>query len=435
MLHTHRPGVAVLSHDADSYEAGKPINLQLRGVDDVGIESLRIFFRKVGTPPTLQSVPFDPETPHEFFAPSSLDLSVLDPQPLDIIAIHAEARDGNTVDGPGIDESEVLLIEIPAPPGDSSDSGGGGGGAGSSSEQVNPLEMQKNIFLDTSRLSHSPSEKELKAIENEQLEALGYVVQLREEAEQFAEASGDELAMEFAIELQLATSVMKLSASKLANYHRQQAMVAQELAIASLTRAAAMVEENEPLPGEVASADEQLQITLTSPSSPSSESSSEQQEQQREELQDLLEKVEQLLAEQEGLNQETSEASENHESTSPSAESQANLGQQSSQAASQASQASQLATDSQASDATQAAAESLQAASDFQEQAADELTNKDFGEALQLGTEGEGALNDAATILSEMLEQLDRSVAESIAAPPGYAPLIENYLRSISYED
>ena len=68
-------------------------------------------------------------------------------------------------------------------------------------------------------------------------------------------------------------------------------------------------------------------------------------------------------------------------------------------------------------------------------QASGEIEEQALGQALQLGTEGEGTLTDAAELLRAALGQADRILSEANELPAGYAPLIENYLRAISYEE
>ena len=200
--------------------------------------------------------------------PARLDLSGLGLKPYDIVAVHAEARDGNVLSGPGIDESEVILIEVPPPPGDDGSQGGGGGGGGGNEERVNPLEMQKHIL--TAAAARSSGEGPI-PIRAEQLEALGHVEQLREQADT---VTTDFVAIQFSLELRMAASAMKLSARHLQPFDRKQALTAQELAIAALTRAAALIPEDQQMPGqsEDAGQDGQPKITLKESSSSSSSS-------------------------------------------------------------------------------------------------------------------------------------------------------------------
>ena len=421
------PTIRILSHTGDEFELGKPVQFQLRGTDDVGIDSLKLLYRKIGETPEEQLVEFDKGAAHEFTAAATLDLSGLDLKPYDIVAVHAEARDGNMLSGPGIGESEVVLIEVPPPPGDDGSQGGGGGGGGNE-ERVNPLEMQKHILTDTSRLPHDPPAKDRIPIRAEQLEALGYVEQLREQADT---VTTDFVAIQFSLELRMAASAMKLSARNLQPYDRKQAITAQELAIAALTRAAALIPDDQQMPGqsEDAGQDGQPKITLKE----SSSSSSSESENSEERMKELLAQIEQMIAEQEALNEELAAAEEGSETASdPSAEAQAQLGQRSSQAA---QTAAGLPIPTGAQGGAEALSGLLEEAANLLGQASGEIEDQALGQALQLGTEGEGTLTDAAELLRAALGQADRILSEADELPSGYAPLIENYLRAISYEE
>ena len=422
------PTIRILSHTGDEFELGKPVQFQLRGTDDVGIDSLKLLYRKIGETPEEQLVEFDKGAAHEFTAAATLDLSGLDLKPYDIVAVHAEARDGNVLSGPGIGESEVVLIEVPPPPGDDGSQGGGGGGGGGNEERVNPLEMQKHILTDTSRLPHDPPAKDRIPIRAEQLEALGYVEQLREQADT---VTTDFVAIQFSLELRMAASAMKLSARNLQPYDRKQAITAQELAIAALTRAAALIPDDQQMPGqsEDAGQDGQPKITLKE----SSSSSSSESENSEERMKELLAQIEQMIAEQEALNEELAAAEEGSETASdPSAEAQAQLGQRSSQAA---QTAAGLPIPTGAQGGAEALSGLLEEAANLLGQASGEIEDQALGQALQLGTEGEGTLTDAAELLRAALGQADRILSEADELPSGYAPLIENYLRAISYEE
>ena len=420
------PSIKILSHTGDEFELGKPVDFQLRGTDDVGIDSLKLLYRKIGETPQELPVEFAEAEAHEFTAGATLDLSGLELKPYDIVAVHAEARDGNVLSGPGIGESEVILIEVPPPPGDDSSQGGGGGVGGGNEERVNPLEMQKHILTDTSRLPHDPPAKDRIPIRAEQLEALGYVEELREQAETL---TTDFVAMQFSLELRMAASAMKLSARNLQPYDRKQAITAQELAIAALTRAAALIPDDQQMPGqsEDAGQDGQPKITLKE----SSSSSSSESENSDEKMKELLAEIEQLIAEQEALNEQLAAAEESDEA-SPSAEAQSQLGQRSSQAA---QAAAGLPIPSSTQGGAEALAALLREAANQQAQASGEIQDEALGQALQSGTEGEGTLLDAAELLRAALGQADRILSEANELPAGYAPLIENYLRAISYEE
>ena len=62
------PTIRILSHTGDEFELRKPVQFQLRGTDDVGIDSLKLLYRKIGETPEEQPVEFAGAEAHEFTA-------------------------------------------------------------------------------------------------------------------------------------------------------------------------------------------------------------------------------------------------------------------------------------------------------------------------------------------------------------------------------
>ena len=52
------PTIRILSTPGDEFELGKPVQFQLRGTDDVGIDSLKLLYRKIGETPEELPVEF-----------------------------------------------------------------------------------------------------------------------------------------------------------------------------------------------------------------------------------------------------------------------------------------------------------------------------------------------------------------------------------------
>ena len=268
----------------------------------------------------------------------------------------------------------------------------------------------------------------MQAIRSEQEEAAGYVEELRAQA---MGASDNPIAVEFAVELRLALAVMNLSARKLIPFERRQALKAQELAIATLSRAAALLPEGEPPPGG-GEGQGGMQITLRGASS--SSEGAESTEETQEQLQDLLAQIEAAIAAQEEMNAALANSSDPTDASanSPSAESQAQLGTQSAQ---MASTAGSIAPVAGASASPGQVASQLNQAAENQGDAADSIASSDFAEGLLAGVAGEAALGEAAELIQGMLDRLDQAMTQTVDAPPGYAYLVENYLKAISYED
>jgi hypothetical protein len=214
------------------------VTVKLKATDDVGLASMKLVYRKIGKPGETKSVPIDGTYPLELEAKSLLELSPLELQPLDIIAIHAEGQDGNTFDGPGVGKSQVVMIEVPEPPREDL-AGGGGGNQGGGGQMVNPLEMQKYILQDTSKLFAKSNPSQYTDLQKDQEEANFYTETLLNNVK--AQAGSNPRARGLAAQLELALSTMSLSARQLTKTRRDQSVLAQEFAVATLTKAAQMM--------------------------------------------------------------------------------------------------------------------------------------------------------------------------------------------------
>lgn len=233
------PTLKITGHDAKKVlkQGHEDITVTVKAVDDVALAEMRLVYRKVGKPGVTTSVPIDDQKPFEFTVASLLKLAPLDLEPLDVVIVHAEATDGNVVDGPGIGKSPAVMIEVPEPPQEqqaSSEGGGGGGG-----QQVNPLEMQKFVLEDTSKLVGNEGGKAFADIREEQEEVNQFVETLLTNVQ--AKSDVNPRARGIAAQLELALSTMRLSARQLDKARRDESLLAQEFAVATLTEAAKMM--------------------------------------------------------------------------------------------------------------------------------------------------------------------------------------------------
>ncbi len=213
------------------------LTVKLKATDDVGVETVRLVYRKIGKPGESKGIPVSAKHPLELKASSLLELAPLQLQPLDIIAIHAEGQDGNTYDGPGIGKSQIVMIEVPEPPREEEDTGGGGGGGGG--QVINPLAMQKYILSDTSKLIAKSNRTRFANLQKDQEEVNGYAETLLGNVK--SKIATNPRARPLAAQLELAISTMKLSARQLTDAKRDQSVFAQEFAVATLTKAAQMM--------------------------------------------------------------------------------------------------------------------------------------------------------------------------------------------------
>jgi hypothetical protein len=237
------PSLTITGHNGkDVVKTGaEDVTVQIKATDDVGLASVKLVYRKIGQPGEAKSVPVDDSHPLELTTKSLLELAPLELRPFDIVAIHAEGQDGNTLDGPGIGKSQVVMIEVPEPPradqaaGEGGNESGGGGGG----QTVNPLEMQKDILQDTSKLVAKSRPSEFTELQKDQEEANFYAEALLNNVK--TQIDVNPRARGLAAQLELALSTMKLSSRQLTKTRRDQSVLAQEFAVATLTKAAQMM--------------------------------------------------------------------------------------------------------------------------------------------------------------------------------------------------
>jgi hypothetical protein len=233
------PKLKITGHDAKKVlkEGNEDVTVKVKAVDDVALVEMRLVYRKVGKSGATATLPIDGKKPFEFTAASLLKFAPLELEPLDVVVVHAEGVDGNVIDGPGIGKSQVVMIEVPEPPQEEQDSSGGGGGGGG--QQVNPLEMQKYVLEDTSKLVGNEGAKAFDDIRQEQEEVNGFVEALLTNVR--AKSDVNPRARGIAAQLELALSTMRLSARQLGKVRRDESLFAQEFAVATLTEAAKMM--------------------------------------------------------------------------------------------------------------------------------------------------------------------------------------------------
>lgn len=129
------------------------VPLKLAASDDFAIAGMKIVFHRLGGPE--QELPIAKWTTRdkEAVAEVELDLAPLKLRQFELVAYHAEVRDNNTLDGPGIGRSPTYFIEV-------TDIEGGKCLSQKQGQKVNLLTIQKQIIADTASLAAaSPKEK------------------------------------------------------------------------------------------------------------------------------------------------------------------------------------------------------------------------------------------------------------------------------------
>ena len=129
------------------------VPLKLAASDDFGLSGMKIVFHRLGGPEQELPIPKWTTQDKEATAEVELDLTSLQLRQFELVAYHAEVRDNNTLDGPGVGRSPTYFIEI-------TDLEGGKCLSQKQAQKVNLLTIQKQIIADTATLAPaSPKEK------------------------------------------------------------------------------------------------------------------------------------------------------------------------------------------------------------------------------------------------------------------------------------
>ena len=235
------PRLTITGHNGKKVlkQGDEDVSVKVKATDDVGLETMKLFYRKVGTSGQTQSVPIEGDRPAEFTIDSLLAMAPLELKPRDLVLIFAEGKDGNVLDGPGLGTSQVVMIEVPEPPAEPQERGKRGGGGGGKAQVINPLELQKSILRDTSKLAETPESAAYRELANVQKQINGFVETMLENVRDKIDTHPR--AAPLAAQLQLALSAMKLSKRRLDANVKRPSMLAEEFAVSALTRAADMM--------------------------------------------------------------------------------------------------------------------------------------------------------------------------------------------------
>lgn len=458
--------------------------------DDIGLANVAVSYYRVGDPQEkiIQLANFDTTTlDHngDWFLPLA-DLNV---RPMDMLVVVFQARDGNTLDGPGIGFSEPLIIEIPddpGPSGEEKDPSDGGGGPSPEITQINPLEIQRQIYRDTLRTSLRHTPTPLAELAERQQEIPQHLTEMANT--DLAAALG----LRFVDLLKIASDAAENSARALnppaQNRVRpdiQAALRFQATAINALVEAARMQMELETEPPPPGEAEEppppQTVFTLIGETTPPpADPEAEGQERIAQallDLQDALEKQEQLTREI-----EESDPSDNSDSSDPSEDSPSDgqpsegegspseSGQPSPGEGSQGGEPSENDPQSQPADPQspaptlaerqlaleefsrkieaqieqlqasetgadpKLAADQMRRAAEFQRQAAEAILQGKPADASRDGSQSEDAIRRALMITESLLDRSVQAGIEATYQPTGYQGIIQNYSRRLSYD-
>jgi hypothetical protein len=199
------------------------VPLRIEASDDFGIASARLVFHKLGQPEREVSLDVSAFKDGKLTTAAEIALAPLQLREYELVAYHAEARDNNDFDGPGVGRSSTYFIEVtdkvsqPSPKAQSQ----------GKSEKVNLLAIQKQIMADTAASPDAPAAKSRE------------LAQRQRDALEFARMYQTSLAQNGApIEAQglmnAAVENMEKAASTLDKAQTRQAVPPEEAALAAL---------------------------------------------------------------------------------------------------------------------------------------------------------------------------------------------------------
>ncbi len=231
------PVVAIQSPGQDMRaSATNRVPLTLSVADDFGVQSIRVVFHKLGDPEQVRPVTVAGPGKRQA-ARAELDLASLDLKEYDVVAYHAEAQDNNTLDGPGIGKSPVYFVEItPSKPGPPNPQ--------IPSPTLNLLALQKQIIADTASLDAlTPAE------------AFGSLAVRQDGAAEFGQIylaglQRSRAPPQAVTEMNSALSEMSAASASLNARKRDDALPAEERALAHLYEVLKQLPELENLPTE-----------------------------------------------------------------------------------------------------------------------------------------------------------------------------------------
>ena len=125
--------------------ATNKVPVKISVTDDFGVEDIKLVFRKLnGDEQTLVCVKTNADR-RDATATAEIDLAPLHLKEYEVVAYHAEARDNNTLDGPGVGKSPVYFIEYTTKGEPLSQCQG-------SAQKINLLQLEKQIIAATTAI-------------------------------------------------------------------------------------------------------------------------------------------------------------------------------------------------------------------------------------------------------------------------------------------
>lgn len=204
------------------------IPLKVAASDDFGLESITLVYHVLGGPEYRLEVRDRHTKDGQTLGAVVLRLESLGVKPYDVVAYHAEARDNNTLDGPGIGRSPTYFIELTdrsGPPPTQRKS------QGPPQQRLNLIAIQKGLLADTTGLATNAAPKATADLAGRQREARALTARYQERLESMNAPKGAQFALDEALE------GMDDAAKALDQRSPKAAIPAEEKALAALYRA------------------------------------------------------------------------------------------------------------------------------------------------------------------------------------------------------
>ncbi|HAB15508.1 MAG TPA: DUF4175 family protein [Verrucomicrobiota bacterium] len=211
------------------------VALKLTASDDFGLAGVKIIYHRLGAPEQELAAEVTAKKDNEVEAEAELDLSLLKLHEFELVAYHAEARDNNTLDGPGIGHSPTYFIEI-------TDLEAGKCLSQTQGQKVNLLVIQKQIIADTAAVAAKATEDKFKELAARQKDALEFGKMYQ----QALTKTGAPLPAQGA--MNSAVAAMEKAVTALQSQKREAALAPEESALASLYQVVGLMPQLQSLP-------------------------------------------------------------------------------------------------------------------------------------------------------------------------------------------
>ena len=215
------------------------IPLKVSASDDFGLDSITLVYHVLGGPEQRLEVRDRNLKDGQTLGAVVLRLGSLGLKPYDVVSYYAEARDNNTLDGPGIGRSPTYFIELtdrsgPAP----------SKRKGQPQQRLNLIAIQKGLLAETTATPTNAPAKTFQDLSQRQREAREFTARYQQKLESMNAPKAAQFALDEALEgMDDATRALEQQAP-------QGALPAEEKALAALYRAIKAMPQLKNLPTE-----------------------------------------------------------------------------------------------------------------------------------------------------------------------------------------